>query len=112
MIRQQTDIYIKACMKTWLICESCVHMETTSDEPRVDLLRECRETAQSCFSLVSKLISNNQNVGDHVLSCLIHCRQCIAECEKYAHVEDIEYCGNVCAVCADALKDLAVFYLN
>ena len=112
MIRQQTDTYIKACMKTWLICESCAHMESSSSNPRVDFLRECRDCAQSCFALVSKLISKSDDIGENVLTSLLHCRQCIAECEKYLEVEDIEYCANVCASCADALKDLAVFYLN
>jgi len=112
MIRQQTDIYIKACMKTWLICESCVHMESSSLTPREDVLRECRDCAQSCFALVCKLISKSDDIGENVLTSLLHCRQCMAECEKYSDVEDLEYCHNVCAVCADTLKDLAVFYLN
>jgi hypothetical protein len=99
-------------MKTWLICESCAHVETTSENPREELMKECRDTAQSCFALVCKLISKSDDIGENVLNSLIHCRQCVAECEKYDDVEDIEYCSNVCAICADTLKDLAVFYLN
>ena len=113
MIQQQTDIYIKACMKTWLICESCIHAEVTSTMPRVDLVRECRECAQSCFSVVCKLISQRDDLGDLILNCLLHCRQCYEECEKYAEEEDdIQYCGSVCIVCAETLKDIMVFQLN
>lgn len=87
-------------------------MEATSEEPREELIRECRECAQSCFALVCKLVSNSEDIADHVFNCLLHCRQCIAECEKYDYVEDIEFCANVCSICASALKDLAVFHLN
>jgi len=112
MIRQETDVYIKACMKSWLLCESVAHMEANKPVPREDLLKECRDCAQSCFALVCKLVSNSDDIGETVFNCLLHCRQCYAECEKHSHIEDIEFCGTVCKICGDTLKDLTVFYLN
>jgi hypothetical protein len=113
MIQQQTDLYIKACMKTWLICESCIHVEVTGATQRNNLIRECRECAQSCFAVVCKLISQAEDLGDLVFNCILHCRQCYDECEKYEEIDDdIQYCGSVCSICAETLKDLAVFQLN
>src|SRR3982751_6239490 len=64
MTRQiPTDTYIKVCMKTWLLCESCAHSESTSDTPRYDLVLECTTTAKTCFAVVSKPVSNADDMG-------------------------------------------------
>ena len=59
MILQQTDSYIKMCMKTWLLCESCIHIEETSYYPRKKLISNWRICAHSCFEVVCKIINND-----------------------------------------------------
>lgn len=113
MIQQQiTDQYIKVCMKTWLLCEASVHAESTSKSPRYNLVKECSDCANACFAVVSKLVSDADDMGNLVLNCLLHCRQCSIECAKYPGEEDIQYCGMVSSICADALKEIAVRQLN
>jgi hypothetical protein len=109
---QTTDQYIKVCMKTWLLCEASVHAESTSNSPRYNLVEACNECAKACFAVVSKLVSNASDLGDLVLNCLLHCRECSNECEKYPGDEDILFCGIVSSICADTLKEITVFQLN
>lgn len=109
---QMTDHYIKACMKTWLLCEASVYAESISKTPRYDLVRECSECAQACFAVVTRLVNNAGDLGALALICLLHCRQCSSECEKYPGEEDIQFCGVVSSICADTLKDIAVLQLN
>lgn len=109
---QTTDQYIKVCMKTWLLCEASVHAESNSTSPRYDLVQACSECAKACFAVVSKLVSNASDLGDLVLNCLLHCRQCSNECEKYPDEEDIQFCGIVSSICADTLKEITVLQLN
>lgn len=99
-------------MKTWLLCESCVHAEYSSQSPREDLITKCADCAKACFAVVSRLVSQAGDIGDLVLNCLLHCRECADECEKYNGENDIELCGDVCRVCGDKMKDIAVFALN
>lgn len=107
MIRQKTDHYIKICMKTWLLCEASVHAELTASSPRQTLVKECSECAKVCFALVTSLASNQADRGGLVFNCLLHCRQCSAECDKYPQEADIQFCGIVSNICADSLKDMA-----
>jgi len=109
---QTTDQYIKVCMKTWLLCEASVHAESASNSPRYNLVEVCSECAKACFAVVSKLVSNASDLGDLVLNCLLHCRECSNECEKYPGEEDIQFCGIVSSICADTLKEITVFQLN
>ena len=109
---QTTDQYIKVCMKTWLLCEASVHAETTSTSPRYDLVKECSECAKACFAVVSRLVSNAGDLGNVVLNCLLHCRQCSNECSKYPGEEDIQFCGMVSTLCADTMKEITVLQLN
>lgn len=106
MIAQQSDSYIKACMQAWLFCESCIHAEISAESPRTDLIRQCHECAQACFAVVCRLISNQFEVYDLAFNCIIHCRMCQEECEKYESVDDIRYCGDVCKHCAEKIKDI------
>lgn len=108
MIVEKTENYIKACMQAWLFCESCIHAEVSSDNPRTNLIKECHECAQACFAVVCRLISTQVGIHDLALNCIIHCRNCQEECEKYRQVDDIKYCGDVCDYCAEKLKDIAV----
>lgn len=112
MIQQHTDSYIKICMKAWLMCESCVHTEHNSPTPREELIEICSETAKACFAIVSRLVSNADDMGDLPLNCLLHCRECSEECDKYPEEQDVQACAEICYVCADAVKELAVFNLN
>jgi len=109
---QTTDQYIKVCMKTWLLCEASVHAESTSRSPRYDLVRECSECARACFAVVTRLVSNSGDLGNLVLNCLLHCRQCSTECAKYPGEEDLQFCAVVSSICADTLKEIAVLQLN
>ena len=112
MVQQQaTDRYIRVCMKTWLLCEASVHAETSRISPRYSLVKECNECAKACFSVVSRLVSDAGNLGQLVLNCLLHCRQCSSECAKYPE-EDIQFCGLVSSICADTLKEITVLQLN
>jgi hypothetical protein len=112
VIQQQADTYIKICMKTWLLCESCIHAESTSSLPRHDLVNECSECAKACFAVVSRLVSQNEDMGNLVFNCLLHCRRCANTCEKYEYENDIEFCGDTCRMCAEAVKELPIFSLN
>lgn len=114
MTQQKTETFIKICMKTWLLCETCVHAEESSKEPRYNLVSECSACARACFALVSKLVGecNMDDMGSLVLDCMLHCRQCAQECSLYAGEEDIELCGDVCEVCGDSLRELTRFSLN
>lgn len=108
MIAQQTDRYIKACMQAWLFCESCIYSEVAADIPRTDLIRQCHHCAQACFAVVCRLISDQETVHELAFDCILHCRQCQEECEKYNYNEDIRYCGEVCASCAENIKDIVL----
>ena len=109
---QTTDQYIKVCMKAWLLCEASAHAEVTGLFPRHTLIKECEDCARACFAVVSGLVSNAmQDLGDLVLKCLLHCRQCANECAKYDD-GDIQFCGIVSSICADTVKEIAVFNLN
>jgi hypothetical protein len=103
-------------MKTWLLCEASLHTELTTSSPRQTLLKECNDCAKACFAVVTRLVSNAGDIGGIVLNCLLHCRQCSMECEKYPNEEDIQFCGIVSNICAEGLKDMAkemdVFCLN
>lgn len=112
MTQQLTDNYIKICMKTWLLCESCIHAELNSEAPRYDLVDECSQCAKSCFAVVSRLVSQADDMGDLVLNCILHCRQCAGTCAQYSDESDIELCGDVCETCGNALIDIAEFSLN
>jgi len=106
MILQQTDNYIKACMKTWLLCESCILAEENSYYPREELISKCRACAHSCFAVVCRIISNNEVLQESAFICVLNCRECYDECEKYHYIDDIDYCGQVCLFCAGTLKEL------
>jgi hypothetical protein len=110
MILQQTDHYVKACMKTWLLCESCIHIEeTTSYHPRQSLITRWRSCAHSCFAIVCSIISKeNEEMQEPALTCMLSCRECYQECQKYNYIDEIEYCGEVCRYCADIIKDLLI----
>ena|SRR6218665_2082499 len=114
MIQEETDNYIRICMKTWLLCESCINHEISSDSPRQRLVQKCNDCGKSCFALVAKLVSKEYviDLDDAVFDCLLYCRQCAMECEKYSDEEDIRLCGDVCELCGDALKELTIFSLN
>ena len=99
-------------MKAWLLCESRIHAEVNSDQPRQELVRECNNCAKACFSVVSKLVSHSKDVEDLVFNCILHCRQCTAACQKHAADPDIELCGDVCEVCGDLLKTIPFYSLN
>ncbi|MGZ8552244.1 MAG: hypothetical protein ACXWV8_02485 [Chitinophagaceae bacterium] len=99
-------------MKTWLLCEASVHAETISIAPRYKLVKECSDCAKACFAVVSRLVSDAGNLGDLVLNCLLHCRQCSKECSKYPGEQDLLFCSMVSSICADTLKEIAVNQLN
>lgn len=107
MIARQTDMYIKACMQAWLFCESCIHNEVSTQQPRTELIRKCHECAQSCFAVVSRLISDHPEVSDLAFNCIIHCRLCQQECEKFTEAEDILQCAEMCRECAEKMRDIA-----
>ncbi len=111
MIVQQSDNYIRVCMKAWLLCEACIYTEKDKSSPKEKLLMACHACAESCFSIVSILVSNSRALQQPVFDCFLRCRECYYECAKHID-DDIEYCGNVCDRCAEALKELMFFYLN
>ncbi len=112
MIQQQTDSYIKACMKGWLLCESCVHSELNSFSPREDLIDACTLCAKACFAVVTRLVSNPEDLEHLPFNCLLDCLQCAHECKKYAGDADLKECADVCLLCAYKMKDLTVFSMN
>lgn len=113
MIVQQTDSYIKACMQAWLFCESCIHTEVAADDPRQQLVRECYECSQACFSVVCKLIAHSLEAENAAMKCIIHCRSCQHICEQYSHIEHIGSCAEMCRRCAEKIKEIAMpWHLN
>ncbi len=112
MTQQKTDNYIKVCLRSWLLCESCTYAEMNSLTPRYDLISECTACAEACFALVTNLNSNSDDLGDLPFNCIVHCRQCYDECQKYSNEENIMVCAEACAFCAEAIKELTVFTLN
>ena len=112
MIQQQTNIYIKTCLKGWLFCESCSNAEMNNDEPNYDLIFECNACAQACFDVAAKLLSDDDDIGDLPFNCMVHCRQCIEECEKYSRTGTIAACIQACKACVRVVKELAPFTLN
>ena len=108
MILQQTDNFIKSCMKAWLLCQSCIHTEIISTRPKRTLIAKCRICSSSCFALVGRLISSADDIQEYAFRCVLDCRECFEECEKYAYIEDIQYCGEVCMDCADTLRTLVI----
>ena len=106
MILQETDNYIKACMKTWLLRESCIHTETMSESPREEIVKRCRTCANACFTVVCRIINHSEALQESVFICLLHCRECIDECKKHRDSEELKYCADICGLCADILKPL------
>jgi hypothetical protein len=103
MIGMQTDNYIRACMKTWLLCESCLHAEADSRSPRKMLMNIYKECAAACVALVSRLVSNNTGIDQLAFNCLIRCRECQEECIRQADSDDMIYCSDVCGYCAETV---------
>lgn len=103
-------------MKTWLLCEAGAHGELKASSPKLVLVKKYNECAKSCFALATALAGNKPDFGVLVLNCLLNCRQCALECEKYPKEEDIQFCGIVSHICADSLKDMvkdiSIFSLN
>ena len=112
MIQQKTDNYIKSCLKAWLFCESCSAAEMNSTTPHYDLIIECNVCAEACFTVVTQLLSKADDMGDLPFNCMVHCWQCIEECQKYPENETIKACTDSCTACAIIIKELAVFTLN
>jgi hypothetical protein len=112
MVYQQADSYLKTCMKTWMFCEACAHSEKDSAYPRQLLIDKCRACAHSCFTVVCRLINDAELIQESVLVCLLNCRECFEECEKYNYDADIRQCGETCWFCADMLKDLLLLSPN
>ena len=108
MILQQTDSFIKSCMKAWLLCQSCIHIETMSVRPKKMLMSKCRLCSGSCFAVVGRLISNADDIQEYAFRCVLDCMECFEECKNYPDMEDIQYCGEVCLDCAEMLKKLVV----
>jgi hypothetical protein len=108
MILHRNDTYMKLCLQAWLFCESCIHAEITADNPRKDLVKECHACARACFTVVAMLAGNQIEVQEQAFNCILQCRRCQEECEKYAYVADIKYCGEICKKCADNIKELAI----
>lgn len=112
MTQQKTDNYIKACLKAWLFCESCSAVEMNKPTSRYDLIIECNACAEACFDVVTRLLSKPDDLGDLPFNCMIHCWQCIEECQKYSENETIKACIDSCTACAESIKEIAVFTLN
>ena len=111
MTTNATDSYVKICMNTWLVCEASVHHEKQKLFPRERLLLSCQTCASSCLSVVS-LFMNNPLAGQRqVFDCFLRCRECYHECRQHPD-EDIRHCGNVCAHCAELLKELFFIFPN
>ena len=112
MIQQQTDNNIKAFLKGWLLCESCSNAELNSDNPNYDLILQCNACAQACFDVAAKLLCNDGDFGDLPFNCMVHCRQCIEECEKYESKSSINACIQACRACIRTVKEISPFTLN
>jgi hypothetical protein len=95
-------------MKTWLLCESCIHTETLEMEPRDELIQKCRACANSCFTVVCRIINNYEGLEESILICLLNCRECIEICEKNEDAEHLLHCADVCKNCAGVLKPLLI----
>ena len=98
MVLQETDHYIKACMKTWMFCESSIHSENDKKDPQKELIEKCRACANACFAVVCRIINNAEELAGIRVGLFSHCRECAEECEKYPYNDDIQYCGEVCIV--------------
>ena len=112
MIQEQTDKYIKTCLKGWLLCESCSNAEMNSTNPNYDLVLESNACAQACFDVAAKLLSNDGDMGDLPFNCLVHCRQCVEECGKYEPTNTILACIQAYKACIRIVKEIAPFTLN
>jgi len=112
MIEQRTDSYIKVCMKSWLLCESCIHLELSHSAPRQELIEILQDCAKSCFAVVTRLVSNPADLGQLPLNCILDCMQCVRECNFYSGDPDIADCADACLICAYRMRDLTPFCLN
>ena len=109
MIKQETEFYVKNCMKTWLICEACAYMEMKSEKPNQEVVFHCQCCAEICFALVCRLIANFRTELDQfAFLCMLHCKQCAAVCKNYTEVEDLQYCSKTCGNCSTVLRKLIV----
>lgn len=111
MIQQQTNNYIKICIKSWLLCESCIYNEINSFSPRPELIELCTECAKSCFAVVTRLVSNSDDLEYLPFNCLLDCLQCANACRKYPEL-DLQDCADVFLMCAFEMKNLTVFSPN
>jgi len=109
---QQADTYIKSCLKGWLLCASCSNAEMNKDNPNYDLVLQCNACAQACFDVAAKLLANDGDIGDIPFNCIVHCRQCIEECQKYPETAAISACIRACVSCIRDVKQIACFTLN
>lgn len=112
MTEQRTDSYIKVCMKSWLLCESCLHQELSNSSPRQKVIESWQNCAKSCFAVVTRLISNPEDLGQLPFNCILDCMQCVRECNLHSGDPDIADCADACLICAYRMRELTSFYLN
>lgn len=107
---QESDYYVKNCMKAWLICEACVYMELAAGKPDEEVLNSCYGCAEACFGLMYQLISNRDTdlIDKLAFLCFLHCRHCAEVCSTYKDVEDLQYCQMACTSCSLVIKDLLI----
>lgn len=111
MTLRQTDNYMRVCMKSWLLCEACVHSEKETLLPDEKFIKIFSDCAQSCLTIVSHFINETETTQKVVFDCFLYCRKCYQECMLHSEA-DIIYCGEVCNYCADTIKELMFFNLN
>ncbi len=111
MTLRQTDNYMRVCMKSWLLCEACVHSEKVRLWPDEKLIKICNDCAQSCIAFVAHFIKDPETAQKKVFDCYLFCRECYEECILHPEA-DIIYCGEVCDRCAETIKELMFLKLN
>lgn len=108
MTKRKADNYIRACLKAWMFCETCIRAELRYRLSGDDLMKKCRECAHACFTVVCNLINKSAGVPEAALQCILYCRECVEECEKNPNAYDNILCAETCRHCAETMRTLIV----
>jgi len=108
LTRRKTDNYIRACLKAWMFCETCIRAELRYRISGEILMKKCRDCANACFTVVCKLMNQSVSVPEAALNCILYCNECIEECEKNPLAFDNILCAETCRHCAESMRSLIV----
>lgn len=111
-MKRTTSRLVLHCLKTWLICESCMLAEYAIHGKKREIYHQLKVCANASFELAS-LLTKSPVSSQQILSCLISCKTVATACGEYRHIEEFSICERACEnSCKMLAKRLPVSFLN